>query len=108
MGLFAGVGHGDDARRVPYFCRASDEADFFGVEGERGAGGGDGFASKEEVDALAVDLAAGANALDNFLAGVAAFGVADVGVLQARFVRDLFLSEIITKPRDALGEATGA
>ena len=55
-------------------------------------------------DAGAIDLAAGADAFDDFLSGVAALGIADVRVLQACFVRNLFLAEIVAEPGNALFE----
>src|SRR5260370_37573169 len=41
------------------------------------------------------------HALHNFLPGVTAFGVADMCVLQAGFVRNLLLIEVVAKPGDA-------
>ena len=58
-----------------------------------------------ERDAAAIDLAAGAHAFDDFLTGVAAFDVTDVGVLQAGFVGDLLVAEIVAEPRDGMFEA---
>src|SRR5207247_8593708 len=55
-----------------------------------------------EPDALTVDLSARPHAFHDFLAGVAAFGVADVAVLQSCLVRDLFLAEVVAEPRRAL------
>src|SRR5438552_3809586 len=43
-----------------------------------------------------------AHTFDNFLAGVAAFGIADVRVLQTGFVRNLFIAKIVAKPGNAL------
>src|SRR6266851_845682 len=107
-GFFAGVAHSEDARRVPGSCGSRDVADFFAVEREGRFRLGDNIAGKGEADALAVDLATGADARDDFLAGVAAFGVADVAVLQAGFVGDLFFAEVVAEPGDALSEAGGA
>src|SRR5436309_9213755 len=104
-GLFAVVAHADDAWRVPGSGRSRDVADFFAVESEERVWLGHGVAGEEEFDAATVDLAAGAHALDDFLPGVAAFGVADVGVLQTGFVRDLFFAEVVAEPGDALSEA---
>src|SRR5262249_51915226 len=50
----------------------------------------------------------GAHTFDDLLTGVAAFGVADVRVLQARFVGNLLLTEIVTEPRHAQGQAARA
>src|SRR6266852_5233020 len=107
-GFFAGVAHPEDAGRVPGSCGSRDVADFFAVEGEGRFRFGDGVAGKRETDALTVDLAAGAHALDDLLARVAALGVADVSVLQAGFVGDLLFAEVVAEPRDALSEAGGA
>src|SRR5713226_8628370 len=107
-GFFAGVAHPEDAGRVPGSCGSRDVADFFAVEGEGRFRFGDGVAGKRETDALTVDLAAGADALDDLLAGVAALGVADVGVLQAGFVGDLLFAEVVAEPGDALSKAGGA
>ena len=59
-------------------------------------------------DADAIHLAAGAHAFDDFLAGVAALGVADVGILQTRFVGNLLFAEVVAVPGNALLEARGA
>src|SRR6266852_5768075 len=108
VGFFADIAHSNDARRVPGPCRSRHVAHFFSVESQERFRFGDDVAGKSQPHALAVDLAAGAHALDNFLAGVAAFGVADVSVLQAGFVGDLFFAEVIAEPRHALSEAGGA
>src|SRR5258706_187561 len=105
VGFFADVAHSNDARWVPDPRGSRDVADFFAVEGEERIRFGHGVAGKSQLDALAVDLAARAHALDDFLAGVAAFGVTDVAVLQARLVGDLFFAEVVAEPGDALGEA---
>src|SRR5258706_3103599 len=107
-GFFAGVAHANDAQRVPGFSGAGDVADFFVVQSERGACFRHNVAGKGQPDTLAVDLAAGAHAFDDFLSGVATFGVADVGILQTGFVRDLFFAEVVAEPWDALGKAGGA
>src|SRR4029077_4678147 len=67
-----------------------------------------GLSGETQADAAAVDLAAGANALHDFLAGVTALGVADVAVLQGGFVRNLVFAEVIAEPGDALLEAKRA
>src|SRR5229473_5558654 len=41
------------------------------------------------------------HALHNFLPGVTAFGVADMCILQAGFMRNLLLIEVVAKPGDA-------
>ena len=69
--------------------------------------GGGSLGWEAERDAAAVYLAAGADAFDDFLAGVAAFGVADVGVFQAGFVGNLFVAEVVAEPGDGLFEAKG-
>src|SRR5712664_32253 len=108
VGFFADVAHANDASWIPDSCGASDVAHVFSVESQERFRFGDDVAGKSEPHALAVDLAAGAHALDDLLAGVAAFGVTDVGVLQAGFVGDLFFAEVIAEPRHALSEAGGA
>src|SRR5258708_37193805 len=101
-GFFADIAHSNDARRFPAARGARDVADFFAVQRQRCAPLRHNLAGKSQPDTLAVDLAAGAHALDDFLAGVAAFGVADVAVLQTGLVGDLFFAEVVAKPRDAL------
>src|SRR5258708_155913 len=105
VGFFADVAHTNDARWVPDPRRTRDVPDFFAVESEERIRFGHGVAGKSQLDALAVDLAARAHALDDFLAGVAAFGVTDVAVLQARLVGGLFFAEVVAEPGDAFGEA---
>src|SRR6266851_5767388 len=107
-GFLAGVAHANDAQRVPGSSGAGDVADFFAVQTKRGACFGHNVAGKGQPDTLAVDLATGAHTFDDFLAGVATFGVADVGILQTGFVRDLFFAEVVDEPWDALGKAGGA
>src|SRR5260370_5243279 len=107
-GFFADIAHSNDARRVPAARGARDVADFFAVQRQRCAPFRHNLAGKSQPDTLAVDLAAGAHALDDFLAGVAAFGIADVAVLQTGLVRDLFFAEVTPEPRNALREAGGA
>src|SRR5260370_26873212 len=107
-GFFAGVAHSDDARRVPGPRRARDVAHFFAAQRKERVRLGHGVAGEEQLDAVAVYLAARAHALDDLLSCVAAFGVADVAVLQTRFVRNLFFAEIVAEPRHALSEAGGA
>src|SRR5713226_8732008 len=108
VGFLADVAHSEDARWVPGLGGSGDVADVFAVQRQRRIRLGHRIAGEEQFDAAAVYLAAGADALDNLLAGVAAFGVADVAVLQAGFVRDLFFAEVIAEPWDALGEPQSA
>src|SRR6266851_7873337 len=108
VGFFPDVAHANDASWIPDSCCAGNVADFFSVESQERFRFGDDVAGKSEADALAVYLAAGAHALDDLLAGVAAFGVADVAVLQSGFVGDLFFAEVVAEPGDALSEAGGA
>src|SRR5260370_26566035 len=89
-GFFADIAHSNDARRGPAAPGARDVADFFALQRQRSAPVRHNLAGKSQPDTLAVDLAAGAHALDDFLARVAAFGIADVAVLQTGLVRDLF------------------
>src|ERR1700687_3677457 len=103
-GFFADVTHSNDASWIPDSCGAGDVADVFSVESQERFRFGHGVAGKSEPHALTVYLAARPHALHDFLARVAAFGVADVAVLQAGFVRDLFFAEVIAKPRHALSE----
>src|SRR5258708_17835672 len=107
-GFFADIAHSNDARRVPAARGARDVADFFAVQRQRCAPFRHNLAGKSQPDTLAVDLAAGAHALDDFLAGVAAFGIADVAVLQTGLVRGLFFAEVLPQPRNALVQAGGA
>src|SRR5882724_11410247 len=107
-GFFAGVAHTNGARGIPDPRRSRDVANFFAVLSQQRVRPGDYISGKNELNALAVDLPAGAYALDDLLAGVAAFGVADVAVLQAGFVGDLFFAEVVAEPRHALSEASGA
>jgi hypothetical protein len=105
-GFFADVGDADGVGLFGHGRRAGDGADFFGVGGEDCAGGGRLVCAWEaKSDAAAVDLAAGTDAFDDFLAGVAAFRVTDVGVFEAGFVRDLFVAEVVAEPWDGLFEA---
>src|SRR5258708_4691188 len=105
VGFFPDVAHANDASWIPDSCGSGDVADFFSVESQERFRFGDDIPGKSQPHALAVDLAAGAHALDDLLAGVAAFGVADVGVLQAGLVRDLFFAEVVAEPRHALSQA---
>src|SRR5258707_3052967 len=104
-GFFAGVTHANDAQRVPGFSGAGDVADFFAVQSKRGACFRHNVAGKGQPDTLAVDLATGAHTFDDFLAGVATLGVADVSILPTGFVGDLFFAEVVAGPPDALSEA---
>ncbi len=107
-GFFADVGHADGFGLLGQGRGACDCADFFGVGGENCAGGWRlGCVWEAERDAAAVDLAAGADAFDDFLAGVAAFGVADVGVFEAGFVGDLFFAEVVAEPGDGVVRGGG-
>src|SRR5467141_569588 len=102
VGFFADVAHANDARWVPDSCGAGDVADFFAFQHQDSLRFGHGVAGKEQFHAAAVDLAAGAHALDDLLAGVAALRIADMAGLQARLMRDLFFSEVIAEPRHTL------
>jgi len=106
-GFFADVAHTNDARWVPNPRGAGDVADFFAILCDERVRCRDYIAGKNKLNALAVHLAAGAHSLDDFLAGVAAFGVTDVAVLQSGFVGDLFFAEVVPEPRNALSEARG-
>src|SRR4029077_2766202 len=106
--VLSDVAHTDRRRERRCECRSRDETGFFAVRGQNIAGGGDGSTGETQADAAAVHLAAGAHALDDFLAGVTALGIADVAVFQRGFVRDLPFAEVIAKPRDPLLEAKGA
>src|SRR5882762_8852789 len=107
-GFFAGVAHTNGARGIPDPRRSRDVANFFAVLSQQRVRPGDYISGKNELNALAVDLPAGAYALDDLLAGVAPFRVADVAVLQAGFVGELFFVEDVTKPRNTVSEAGGA
>src|SRR5580698_701037 len=107
-GFFADIGEADGVGLLWKGRGTGDGADFFGVRGENCAGGGRLACLREaERDAAAVYLAAGADALDDFLAGVAAFRVADVGVFETGFVGDLFIAEVVAEPGNLLFEAEG-
>src|SRR5258708_30673734 len=82
-GFFAGVAHTNDARGIPDPRRSRDVANFFAVLSQQRVRPGDYISGKNELNALAVDLPAGAYDPDDLLARVSAFRVADVAVLQA-------------------------
>src|SRR5882762_8004509 len=67
VGFFADVTHANDARWVPDSCGAGDVADFFAFQHQDSLRFGHGVAGKEQFHAAAVDLAAGAHALDDLL-----------------------------------------
>ena|ERR1700680_4409974 len=104
----AEVGHADGGVERGRKGGASGEAGFFAFGEERRAGRRRLRRIVFESDTHAIDLAAGAHAFDDFLAGVAAFGVADMGVLQAGFVGNLLFAEVVAVPGDALLKARGA
>ena len=103
----AKIAHADHAASQRRKSGAGDLAGFFAGDRERRAGGRGSFCGEAQAHAEAVDLAAGTNAFDDFLAGVAAFRKADVRVFQAGFVRNLLFAEVVAEPRDALFEAEG-
>src|SRR5258708_1102587 len=101
-GLFtAEIGHADRSVERGRKGGAGGEAGFFAF-GEEGCAGRRRLRRVVfESDADAIDLATGAHTFDNFLSGVAAFRVADVGVLQAGFVGDLLFAEVVSEPGSA-------
>src|SRR5205814_685438 len=90
--------------QVAMLRRPRDVSDFCAVQSQRRSCFRHNLARKRQPHALTVYLAARAHALHDLLSGIAAFGVADVAVLQSRFVGELFFSEVIAKPRHALSE----
>src|SRR5215469_5494215 len=101
----AEVTHTNDSRWIPDARGARDVAGFFTVRsGQRGACFGNRVTGKEQVDTAPVDVAARTHTLHDFLACVAALDVADVAVLEARFVRNLFFAKVVAEPWSALRE----
>src|SRR6266446_586749 len=108
-GLFtAEIGHADRSVERGRKGGAGGEASFFAFGEEGCARRGRLRRVVFESDADAIDLATGAHTFDNFLAGVAAFRVADVGVLQAGFVRDLLFAVVVGEPGSAKFEPKSA
>src|SRR5258708_24656406 len=96
-GLFtADIGHADWSVERGRKGGAGGEAGFFAFGEEGCARRGRLRRVVFESDADAIDLATGAHTFDNFLARVAAFRVANVGVLQACFAGKLLFAEDVT------------
>src|SRR2546428_612454 len=53
-----------------------------------------------QSNTFSVHMPSRPHALHNFLPGVTAFGIADMCVLQARFMGNLLLVEVVAKPGD--------
>src|SRR5260370_24920136 len=108
-GLFtAEIGHADRSVERGRKGGAGGEAGFFAFGEEGCAGRGRLRRVVFESDADAIDLATGAHTFDNFLARVAAFRVANVGVLQAGFVGNLLFAEVVSEPGSAKFKAESA
>lgn len=109
----ADVAHADDGAGGGRFCGAGDEADFgfafratFRVCCEkRLAGIRNRAACEAKQHALALNVAARTNPLDDFLSRVAALRKIDVCFFERRLMRDLILVEIHAVPRDSRFEA---
>jgi hydroxyacylglutathione hydrolase len=104
VGFLPDVTHADGDGQRWRRGSAGDVAGFFSANGQNLARRRRRWTAENKIDAAAVHLAARTHALDDFLAGVAALGVADVRVLQAGFVRDLLFAEVVAEPRNALLE----
>src|SRR6266850_642668 len=102
--LAADVAHAQNScwSRIPSFRRARHESNFFAIHHQRRARVRYGLAGEHQSHSLPVHLPARTHALHDLLSCVAAFRVTDMAVLQSRFVRDLFLAEVVSEPRHAL------
>jgi len=105
--LAADVAEADGAAEQGRECSAGYGARFLAVGEQGSVGGGCGWQRKAQSRATAIDVATGADALHNLLPGVAALRVVDVAVLEACFVRDGPIVEIVAVPRYAGLEAQG-
>ena len=96
--LAAQISHAQGAAKGRGEGCARDVADFLGVS-EKWRARGKRFAGQRlQRDAETVRVTPGAHALDDLLPRVASFRVADVRVLETRFVGDMPLVEIVAEP----------
>src|SRR3990172_12110514 len=99
--LAANVAERDAAAERGRIDHGCEPADLFALASEFGASGGPNLAAEVETNQTAVDVAAGANSFDDFLADVTAFGVADGAGLEASFRRQRALVHVYAVARQA-------
>src|SRR5262249_10192798 len=102
IAFFADVSHADRRRQIGWRARASDLADLFACESQKGTGFGRRGTVKGQLHAPPIHLATGAHPLHDLLPGVATLGIADVRVFQPRFMRNLLVAEVVAEPGNAL------